>query len=382
MLINSLNKENLNSYLSLLKNFGALSNLFSDSVIPFIHYRIAENIFCRSFKAENLSRSDTAFDAKINNLGIGIKTFILKGGKSIEKIAEFNSSSYELRKLNGNELAIKLGELRNDRINFAKRNYSIANGIYHCISRTNGKLFIFDAAYDMISLERIKVLRTSNINPQNIQFSDGLNTYSFNSSKSTLFKNFKIPSDALELKIEIHEDPFELIEKLFERIVFNIDKNLEEPGKDFVVLPLFSLRGEKHVPQKSQLNQWNAAGRPRDEGEVYVPVPSDIHKFYPDFFPSRDTHFSLLTPNGEILIAKICQDNSKALMTNPNKALSDWLLRKVLKLESREILTLQKLYEVGVDSVRINKVDKLKYKIDFAPVDSYENFREIMINNG
>ena len=38
-------------------------------------------------------------------------------------------------------------------------------------------------------------------------------------------------------------------------------------------------------------------------------------------------------PTGEIFSAKLCQENSKALMTNPNKALSDWLLRKVLQLK-------------------------------------------------
>ncbi|WP_323807506.1 hypothetical protein [Moraxella catarrhalis] len=28
-----------------------------------------------------------------------------------------------------------------------------------------------------------------------------------------------------------------------------------------------------------------------------------------------------------MLNAKVCQENSKALMTNPNSALADWLLR-------------------------------------------------------
>jgi hypothetical protein len=36
--------------------------------------------------------------------------------------------------------------------------------------------------------------------------------------------------------------------------------------------------------------------------------------------------FNLQIPTGEIFSAKVCQENSKALMTNPNKALSDWLL--------------------------------------------------------
>jgi len=60
-------------------------------------------------------------------------------------------------------------------------------------------------------------------------------------------------------------------------------------------------------------------------------------------------------------------------MTNPNKALSDWLLRKVLKLKEYEILTYEKLKIIGIDSVRITKIDTENYKIDFAKINSFEN---------
>ena len=56
-------KENLQAVAS-------LSNLFSKSKTPFLHYRAAENIFCRSFGLENLSRDDTSYDAKKEELGI------------------------------------------------------------------------------------------------------------------------------------------------------------------------------------------------------------------------------------------------------------------------------------------------------------------------
>ena len=60
-------------------------------------------------------------------------------------------------------------------------------------------------------------------------------------------------------------------------------------------------------------------------------------------------------------------------MTNPNKALSDWLLRKVLKLKEGEILTYERLMLIGIDSVRIIKIDNKNYKIDFAKINSFEN---------
>lgn len=69
-------KENNGNYLKLLATVAKLSRLFSESSVPFINYRVLENIFCQSFNATNLSRSDTAFDASFNSVGIGIKTFI------------------------------------------------------------------------------------------------------------------------------------------------------------------------------------------------------------------------------------------------------------------------------------------------------------------
>ena len=65
--------------------------------------------------------------------------------------------------------------------------------------------------------------------------------------------------------------------------------------------------------------------------------------------------FSLVLPSGEILLAKVCQQGNKALMTNPNNALSDWLLRDVLKLREGELLTYKKLTDLGIDSVKIIK---------------------------
>ena len=124
----------------------------------------------------------------------------------------------------------------------------------------------------------------------------------------------------------------------------------------------------------SILNQWNAGGRKRDFGEVYIPIPAEIHKQFPGFFPARDELFELKIPTGEIFSAKVCQDNSKALMTDPNKALSDWLLRKVFQVKEGELLTIEKMNKLGFDSVLIIKDENGNYKIDKAKLNSYEQF--------
>ncbi|MGU8591734.1 hypothetical protein ACV3R4_06095 [Clostridium perfringens] len=124
-----------------------------------------------------------------------------------------------------------------------------------------------------------------------------------------------------------------------------------------IYLPLYSTKGELHVPEKSGLNQWNADGRTRNPNEVYIPIPKKIHRDLPRFFPERDTHFALILPNGRILIAKVCQDNSKALMSCPNSDLGEWILRDELEIEEGVIATYDMLISANIDSVCVRRLD-------------------------
>ena len=365
--------EKNGDYLKLLSAVSKLSGLFSESFIPFINYRVAENIFCRSFNANNLSRSDTAFDANYNSIGIGIKTFTCNTNNSSEKVAEFNSLSRVLSTFKGKELAIKLGEFRNDRINLANRLYDINSSLYHIIARKDKELLLYETDYTTIDISNINSVKD---NKASLQFEDGNNFYSFNYSKSTLFRNFIIPQNAFRLPIEIIEDPYTLLLELFENKELKPATDKLVKGQNFVILPLYSTRNKdkKEVAKKSGLNQWNAEGRKRNFGEIYIPIPAELHKKYSSFFPERDQDFNLQIPTGEIFSAKLCQENSKALMTNPNKALSDWLLRKVLQLKEGELATIEKLDKLGFDSVIILKTDNDHFKIDIMKTDTYNEF--------
>ena len=99
-----------------------------------------------------------------------------------------------------------------------------------------------------------------------------------------------------------------------------------------------------------------------------------MHKKFPNFFPKRDQDFNLQIPTGEVFSAKVCQENAKALMKNPNKALSDWLLRKVLQLKEGELATIEKLDKLGFDSVIIMKDINGDFKIDIMKTDTYVEF--------
>lgn len=367
-----IDKENNGNYLNLLSAVSKLSGLFSESAIPFINYRVAENIFCRSFDANNLSRSDTAFDADYNSIGVGLKTFISKSNSSSEKVAEFNSLSRVLKNYKGKELALQLSKYRNERIDLANRVYNIESSLYHIVARREKELLLFETDYDQIDIDNIHSVKQ---NKASLQFEDGHNFYSFNYSKSTLFRRFLIPDNAFRLPIDIIDDPYSLILDLFKNNEFKSTNSALVKGENYIVLPLYSKKKkEKFVFPKSGLNQWNAAGRKRDFGEIYIPIPIKIHTKFPDFFPERDRHFKLQIPTGEVFEAKVCQENSKALMTNPNKALSDWLLRKVLQLKEGELATIEKLDKLGLDSVIIIKDEDNNYKIDIMKTGAYKKF--------
>ncbi|MCK9254251.1 MAG: restriction endonuclease [Bacteroidales bacterium] len=364
--------QNKGNYIKLLAGISKLSKLFSDSSIPFINYRFIENAFCKCFNAENLSRSDTAFDASYNSIGIGLKTFICTKESSDEKIAEFNSLSKVLATKSNEALAFKLSQFRNERIDLAKRVYGIQNSLYHIVARRDGKLLLFETNYDYINIDKIHSIKQ---NTKSIKFNDDKNSYSYNFSKSTLFRKFHIPNNSFVLPIEIIEDPYQLLIELYENSLPKIDLLKPSYIFDYVVLPLYGYKNkQKFIYKKSGLNQWNAGGRDRDSSEVYIPVPIEIHKKNPNFFPARDISFNLIVPTKETLKAKLCQDNAKALMTSPNKALADWLLRKVLKLKEGELATIEKLNELGFDSVIITKIDELNYKIDIAKTNTFETF--------
>lgn len=364
-------------YERLLKAVGSLSNLFSESPEPYLASRATENLFCKAFEAQNLSRSDASADASKGKIGFGIKTFLEGNGRTMQKVAEFNSDHLMFGILPPEEKVRKIAELRNERILTTKRIFGLDDLIYHCITRKVGKILVYETPAPLIDINSIKDVKVT-ARGATIQFSDSNAEYSFNNSKSTLYKRFITPDQVLlDVPVRILTDPFSAVEKLISEagLIFAPVKVLPH-----VFLPLYSMQGGvKRVPEKSGLNQWNAAGRPRDPNEIYIPIPAWIHRKFDGFFPPRDGAFELTLPDGTTMSAKVCQDSSKALMSNPNSALGKWLLRDVLNLKEKELLSYDKLQTIGLDTVVIYKIDNEHFDIDFTRVGSYEKFE---VENG
>lgn len=162
----------------------------------------------------------------------------------------------------------------------------------------------------------------------------------------------------------------------------------EDPGgqSDYVVLPLYSTQKgtTKTVPARSGINQWNAGGRKRSFGEAYIPIPRRVHQLKPNFFPARDQKFKLLLPSGSVVDAKVCQQGSKALMSDPNTELCDWLFgvldggsaRAQSRMVTRRPYTYEDLEDVGKDSVvvRRSRTAGVDFELSSAQLDAYEQW--------
>lgn len=397
---------NFETYSKYIKAVSGLSGLFSDSATPLINYRTAERLFTKVSGYIDLSRKDCSFDAISNGskIGVGVKTFTGNSStdSSNEKVAEFSKAAYlkELMGLKGKSLAVKVGEFRNQRImsDVLELELDMSNSYYHCLVRIPGGVIVHEEPYELIDLENLSPLtrtgKTTNTwatgDGETIYFTDGKSRYSFHSGKNTLFKKFDLNTfeTSKVITTSIVADIFDRILSFLQvgSIVSSDAGTLalaKRADSDFVILPLYSTRS--HEPgEKSGINQWNAGGRVRSFGEAYIPVPSEVKRLKPTFFPPRDQKFKLSLPNGEIIKAKLCQDGGKALMADPNTDLCEWLFRMIdgdlatasARLQNSDPYKYSDLLAIGKDAVEIRKTPTgaSDYELRLAPVGSYEEF--------
>ena len=395
-------------YEQLVQRVGSLSYIFSESKRPLIDSRAAEEIFKLSSNGKSIARSDAAYDILTgvdHKIGVGVKTFTIGNSStySIEKVQEFTkvAGKGELD-LNAEQLVAKIIEERNNKIRIARTQYELLDSghIYHCLVRIDNGAFIHEEPYVEIRGSTVTPLDASGNSLDHfiestatVRFSDGVNTYKFSKAKNVLYKKFLIGNLFEKKIIDINIDtaiwgkftgelPIEAASVLQD---FPTDDEVSVPGEDYVILPLYSTRTGK-VEKASGINQWNAGGRERKYGESYIPIPSDIHRVAPSFFPPKDHSFELFLPNSNVPVqAKVCQDGGKALMSNPNDMLCRWLFRVLdrnfsedsfNRTPARNPYTYEDLSNIGVDSVMVTKNNSDQFSISFCEVGTYEDFIE------
>jgi len=363
--------ENREKYKQLLSGFTQTSPMYSDNLKPYLPYRVAEKIFCVSFLSKDVSRKDASVDAVKEKDGIGIKTFVSNGVRKYEKIAEFdNRTKYPLDRGNIPKLIGQVAHYRNDRLGSTVKMYQLKNCLYHYLVRDIRKILISECPMRPIDMKSIEVVSEPS-QRKSIKFKDKFNSYSFSLSKSTLFQAF-----TTNKPIEVVKISYEIDKELLLATITELTRQKKEEvslleSKEHVILPLYSTRIGK-VPEKSGLNQWNAGGRKRDYDEVYIPIPIQVHKKNPGFFPPRDKKFILKTEEGKEFSVKLCQDNSKALMSDPNKDLGKWLLRDMLGLKEGELATAEYLAKKEADTVIIYKLKEGLYQIGLHSFGGFE----------
>ncbi len=411
-------KLDIDRYTRLLQAVASMSRLYSDNTIPYVDSRFVEKLFVETTGAKDLSRTDKSFDALlVPDVGVGIKTFLSTSGNSKrEKIAEFTSfaNNGEFDGLSPEELALKAASFRNNRVlsDANELAINIESSIYHCLIRTGHGAVVHEEPYSLVETGNLrptdrsgKPLTKWQANGKGVFFTDGVSNYNFNGSKNVLFKEFKFDSQTDVIELPIFADIFDRITEWFDGVDSKAIKvsddygkelltmgppELGRPGIDFVILPLYSVKtGMKEVAEKSGINQWNAGGRQRKFGEAYIPIPMEIHRLCAGFFPGRDTKFRMFLPNSPTSVqGKVCQQGGKALMSDPNTLLGNWIM-KVLRPSLRDLdfsrqpsqadkpFSYRDLNAIGKDSVIVRKSFNksiTSFSIEFAGIGVYEEF--------
>lgn len=389
--------EEQNKYLKRLQILGMISGLFKElegehGRKPYLHYRNHEILYCKTFDVMSIARSDSAFDAIVRvagkTFGVGLKTWMYNNDYSNQKVAEFNRKSNELRALlnlnKHDELVDKIAQLRNERIQDDKRRYLTDKDIYHIIVRDLDCFHVLETEYKAINRKAISNISKTN---SSIQFCDGENNYSFNISKTTLFKRFDVSQSKriLTYPVKILDNPLSLFDDLYSLFDGKIEKNQQ---KSYILLPLYNDKtlevNEKSVFNASLASPKNkGSDTPRPDYEAYAPIPIYVHHLYPKFFgidalnrEERKNHkIKLYLPNNQQIDAKITQDNGKGLQTSPQSVLGKWLLFDLFGLPPRAPLTRELIDEKEIDCIKITKINDKEFLLDAGSYGEYEKWK-------
>ena len=151
-----------------------------------------------------------------------------------------------------------------------------------------------------------------------------------------------------------------------------MDKKVEKAKKVEIRKGLMEKAGET-ANEEMEKTLSKLLFRPADE--VYIPLPNArrFHEEHPDFFVKGGIKFDgshlvqspeerkfrlVFEPSKDAIDAFIAEDFGKAIESSKSmKILGEWIRHRVFQLEEYEPLTVAKLNEVGINGIRLVKVE-------------------------
>lgn len=133
----------------------------------------------------------------------------------------------------------------------------------------------------------------------------------------------------------------------------------------FVRLSLLTGSGEMHW--HSGLN-WGQRNN-RDRDQAYIPVPIQVHRNDPDFFPPLGHRFLVQTDDGELFWCVMAQENRKGIHTPEDNSILGSYFRKRLGLNSGARVEKEHLDQYGRSDTTFYRIDGDLFFMDFSIED-------------
>ncbi|MCL1949030.1 MAG: NgoFVII family restriction endonuclease [Turicibacter sp.] len=409
-------------YIKFLQVYGALSNLFRQKqgdMIPYLDSKFQETVYGKVFQAKNVDIGNTPHDVLSvfgqERIGIGLKTW-MNSKPSYQKVMQLKRFKNEIessKTLGIETFARKISEIKNERMlqDYIRLGLQESKNIYHYVTRDEGRFVLHETTYPLVDLDKLCNFKMTD---SSFEFSDGHKDYKYTFGDSQIWMRFAphLPGTTklTEFDVNIMDDPFDFLMRSYFEMSGNATEK-DEVEITVAYLPLYSYR-TKEVGEKSGLNAWNGASKNKGSGtlrplnEVYIPIPKEFHKKFPDFFTDNilelmenrkqlkgsdnrpEVKFELVLPNGTEMPALLTGDGLKNfqsgsnVITKPNGKrygqadLGQWLLVDVLGLKERTLVTREWLHKKGTDSVKLwyENGNPHRIYIDFAPIGAFEAF--------
>lgn len=133
-------------------------------------------------------------------------------------------------------------------------------------------------------------------------------------------------------------------------------------GLPHVRISLLANSGE--VGERSGLNWGQRPDQNREPNQAYIRLSAEVYRS--DFFPPRESHFTVLTDDGKTIVCSRAQDNGKAIHTPHNNSLIGEYFRNRLNLPSGVPVKLADLNRYGRSDVDFFKIDDETFYLDFS----------------